>query len=338
MSQATDWNQVLRITGTVTLCMLLGRYLDFTSPVYLALFPVLAVTKARDYSWAGLVSQFFPALLASFAALITVELFSDHPYVVWALSLLLFDQLRKRATQPARIGALIMPVFNWVIVVVFAQGGSFDMVNRFKEILLSMIITLVVMKLFAMLFPPAPTPKGAPPLEKPISYRQRLNFVVLLGLGQGFLMMVDMLSATFCMVPLILAAAQVSHDSYLKVLRVRFITQVGGCALAMIFMVLLLGHQTMIPFYGLALGLLILAIAYQIGSTQGPDKDLHGDALLGVALPIQLYVGPNQFGLADTLQRGWQLTLVLLLLLTLGNLLYHQRHHEQNHHRHSGAG
>ncbi|MBY6186562.1 DUF2955 domain-containing protein [Marinobacter hydrocarbonoclasticus] len=335
MNRTTDWNEVGRITGTVTLCMLLGHYLALGAPVYLALFPILSVTKARDYSWGGLIRMFVPALLSATGAVITVELFAAHPFMVWALSLVLFDQLRRNATTVASRNALVLPCFNWIMVVVFAQFTPASMPDRLHDILISLAITIVVMKAFATLFPPVSQQGGTPPAAKPVSHQERLQFVVLLGAGLGFLMMVDLVSATFCMVPVILAASQSEHGAFMTVVRERFIAQVGGCALAMVFMLLLAGHQHQMLILTLGLTALVFAFARQIGCSQGADKALHGDALLGIALPIQLYMGVNDFGLSSTLQRGWQLSVTLFLLVALSGLIFGKRKDDSVHHLHS---
>ncbi|MBW3163972.1 DUF2955 domain-containing protein [Ferrimonas balearica] len=335
MNTATDWNEVGRITGTVSLCMLLGHLLNLGSPVYLALFPILSVTKARDYSWRGLARMFRPVLIWATAAVITVELFANHPYVVWAISLMVFDQLHARATTPMARNALVLPVFNWIMMVVFAQTLPATMPDRLHDIVLSLLITMVVMKTFAWWFPPSPAPASAPPQHKRPDYAARLRFVTLLGGGLAFLMIVDMISATFCMVPVILAATQTERGAFMAVLRDRLLAQVGGCALAMVFMLLLAGQQSLLPLFALGQTLLVFVFARQISRSSGEDKALHGDALLGIALPIQLYMGVNDFGLSSALQRGWQLSVTLFVLAALAGLIFGKIQDESVHHHHS---
>ncbi|SDJ37433.1 Protein of unknown function [Ferrimonas sediminum] len=338
MNQTTDWNEVGRIAGTVTLCMLAGRYLHLGSPVYLALFPILSVTKARDYRWSGLIKMFLPVVVSATLALLTVELFSDHPFIVWSLSLLGFDQLRRRATTPAKLGGMILPTFNWILIVVFAQQPSFVMADRIREIALSLVITIVVMKAMNGLFPRTSQCVAAGPPPQPVGHRDRFWYLLLLGGGLAFLMIVDMISATFCMVPVIIAAAQTRKPGYLAVIRARFIAQVGGCALAMVFQLLLLGHQHLLPLYSLSIFVLVLTLAWLIGRSQGAEKELHGDALLGIALPIQLYMGTADIGLQSTFLRGWQLSVTLFLLLALSGLIYGRTHHDTEHHLNHRTG
>lgn len=338
MGTQTDWNEVGRITGTVSLCMLLGHLLNLGSPVYLALFPILSVTKARDYSWRGLARMFRPVLLSAAAAVLTVELFANHPYVVWAISLVLFDQLHVRATTPMARNALVLPVFNWIMMVVFAQGMPATMPDRLHDIVISLFITMVVMKTFAWWFPPTSAPASAPPQKRPPDYAARLRFIALMGGGLAFLMIVDMVSATFCMVPVILAATQTKRGAFMGVLRDRLLAQVGGCALAMVFMLLLAGQQSWIPLFALFQTALVFLFALQISRSSGEDKALHGDALLGIALPIQLYIGVNDFGLSNALQRGWQLSVTLFVLAALAGLIFGTRKDESVPHHHTRAG
>ena len=62
-------NETLRITLTVTICMLAGKLMGLNSPVYLALYPVIVMTKGKDYSLKGLVKMFAPVLCAASLAL-----------------------------------------------------------------------------------------------------------------------------------------------------------------------------------------------------------------------------------------------------------------------------
>jgi hypothetical protein len=71
-----------------------------------------------------------------------------------------------------------MPTFNWILIVVFAQH-----------------ITMVT------LFPVER--EGKPPVfkEEPVTFESRAISLALIGLGEAFLMIVDIISATFCLVP-----------------------------------------------------------------------------------------------------------------------------------------
>ena len=88
-------NETLRITLTVTICMLAGKLMGLNSPVYLALYPVIVMTKGKDYSFKGLVKMFAPVLCAASLALVVCEVFSSHPFIIWTISLLFFDYMRK---------------------------------------------------------------------------------------------------------------------------------------------------------------------------------------------------------------------------------------------------
>ncbi|GAK85995.1 hypothetical protein JCM19238_3585 [Vibrio ponticus] len=124
--------------------------------------------------------------------------------------------------------------------------------------------------------------------------------LALIGIGVGFLLQVEMLSATFCLVPVIAAATQSQADAFRQVVERRFITQVGGCALAFIFTLVLSGHQTNIGLYVILLGSLIFLLASMMAKADFKLRDLHGDALLATMLPIQLYIGANEMGLERT--------------------------------------
>jgi hypothetical protein len=317
---STSTNEALRIAFTITICMLAGKLLDLNSAVYLALYPSIVMTKAKDYSFKGLVKLFLPTFLAASTALLVVEVFQDHPFIVWTISLIFIDQLRRRANTPAKLGGMLMPTFNWILVVVFAQTTTMDMPDRIREILLSMIITIIVTKAMVWIFPMKKSNK--PPVFTPqdVTYQNRLVSMGLIGSGLGFLMIVDLISATFCMVPVIAAATQFSRSKFIDVVERRFITQVGGCAVAAIFTLFMAGHQNIIGYYALGLGLTVFIIAKLMTTSEGVSKDIHGDALLATMLPIQLYMGNNTLGLESTFLRAWELTVTLGILFIVHQL------------------
>ncbi|MBA5761217.1 DUF2955 domain-containing protein [Vibrio sp. 404] len=318
-------NEAIRVTLSIAVCMLLGKLLGLSSAVYLALYPTIIMTKCKDYSWMGLARVFLPTLLAASTALVVSNTFYDHPFIIWTISLLFFDWMRRRATTPAKMGAMLMPTFNWILVIVFAQHTSADMTTRIHEILISMMITALVCKAFVALFPIAS--KGKPPSfkESPVTAQQRLLSVSLIGIGVGFLLQVDMLSATFCMVPVIAASLQCQAEAFRQVIERRFITQVGGCALASIFTMLLSGHQSIWAMYALLLVVLIFSIASLMVKADVTARDVHADALLATMLPIQLYLGVQEMGLERTMLRGWQLAVTLGILYLLYQLFCAKR-------------
>lgn len=317
---SSHMNEALRVTLTVTLCMLIGKLFDFSSPVYFALYPTIIMTKGKDYSWNGLAKTFLPTLIAAACAVVVSEIFADHPFVIWTISLIFFDQLRRRATTPPKQGAMLMPTFNWILIIVFSQHTTLAMPLRIHEIFLAMLITAIVAKTMVALFPIAK--KGPPPVftPQPVSYQNRLVSLGLIGSGLAFLMVVDMISATFCMVPVVAAATQTNRASFALVVKRRLLTQVGGCAIAVIFTLLIAGHQDVIGFYTLGLGGLIYLLAYSMAKAEGPAKDIHADALLATLLPIQLYMSSTEWGLESTFLRAWELTVTLAILLMLHQL------------------
>lgn len=326
-------NEILRVTLTITLCMLAGKLLDLNSTVYLALYPTIVMTKGKDYSWQGIFTIFFPTFLAAFCALLVSQVFHEHPFVVWTISLIFFDLMRRRADTPIKLGGMIMPTFNWILIVVFSQAGSRDMSLQVREILISMVITAVMAKIMVTLFP---TKKGGKPpvfTSQIVSYQHRFVATGLIGSGLAFLMIVDLLSATFCMVPVIAAATQFNRDKFRDIIGLRFITQVGGCALAVVFTLAMAGHQDSISFYALGLGSLVFVIAKWMATSQGPSRDMHADALLGAMLPIQLYMGSTTFGLENTYLRAWELTVTLGILFALHQLTQSRDYYDKKDHR-----
>ncbi|PSU80682.1 hypothetical protein CTM93_17170 [Photobacterium phosphoreum] len=319
-----DINGALRIALTITVCMLIGKLANFNSPVYFALYPTILMTKGRQFSWSGIARMFFPTFIAASTALIVSNSFYNHPFIIWTISLFFFDFMRRRANTQAKLNQLLMPTFNWILIIIFAQHTDMNMPMRIHEILLAMIITAVVAKTMIWLFPV--TKKKQPLTPMPtftIGYKHRFVTLVLLGMSVAFLMVVNLISATFCLVPVIAAATQINRTNYIKTIKLRFITQVGGCMVALIFSIIMMGHQDIIPYYAFILGGLIFTLAMMMSTSKGPEQNIHADAILATVLPIQLYIGSNSLNLESTFLRGWELavTLGILYLIHLLSLM-----------------
>lgn len=328
----TTIQQAIRMSLTIVICMLLGKIFNLNSTVYLALFPTILLTKVKKYSWMALVKTFLPTILAASAAVFVSEMFSDHPFVIWAVSLVYFDQLRKRADTPAKVGGLLMPTFNWILIVVFSQHTNSDMQVRIHEIMISIVITILVAKLMVYLFP---LPKQSPPPQfkaVEVSYANRLASIVFIGGGLAFLMIVDIVSATFCLVPVISAATQITPQKFKQVVEHRATTQVSGCAIAVVFSVFLFNQQQVISYYGILLFALVFTMAYWILSAASAQQDTHADALLATLLPIQLYIGNTDIGLESTFLRAWELAVTLGILFMLHHLTQQRKNHVQTQH------
>ena len=319
-------NEAIRITLVITFCMLVGKVFHFDSSVYLALYPTIVMTKVKDYSWSNLVRTFAPTFVSACVALLVVELFQSHPFVVWTISLIFIDWMRKQADTPAKRGGMIMPIFNWILIVIFSQFSSQSMPDRIGEILLSMVITVCVAKAAVKLLPV--TSKEKPMVFKPqkVTYQQRLVTLGLIGTGIVILMNINLLSATFCMVPVIAAATQSDRKSYKEVVSRRFTTQIGGCAVAVLVSVLLANHQAVIGYYTLIVAGAIFAIALMMVTGENTQRDIHGDALLATVLPIQLYLGTTSMGLESIFLRAWELAVTLAILFLLFQLSNKREH------------
>lgn len=313
-------NETLRITLTVTICMLAGKLMELSSPVYLALYPCLLITKGKDFSLKGLAKMYAPVLFAASLSSLICDVFTNHPFIIWTISLIFFDYKRRNADTPQKIGAMLMPTFNWILVIIFSLHTDTSIPTRIHEILISMIITVVVAKIMVMLFPVVRSEK--PPVFEPqeVTYQQRFVSTGIIGAALAFLMIVNLVSATFCLVPVIAAASQFTREKFLETVNLRFITQVGGCAIAAMFTFILMEHQSVVVFYVMALAVVIFVIAKVMVNEVGGKRDIHADALLATMLPIQLYITSVNDGLERTFLRGWELTVTLFILFALYQL------------------
>lgn len=316
-----QWTSIARITLIVTLTMLSQHLLQFTTSVYLALFPVVAVTRAPSLSTEGLMKAFLPVLAFAIGARFTHELFSAHPFVIWCISLLVFDQVRRRANSPAKVGQMVMPVLTWILIIVFSQQSPIDMTGWVRDMVASILVTLLVVRLVCWFLPAPDVSRPQPPTVE-VSFSQRMFFVVSLGVGLAFLMMVDLVSAAFCMVPVIIAVSQAQRPAYQGVLSSTFKAHVGGCSIALLFQFLLMGHQGSLMVFGILLLTLVGAIAYGMVCCEGAAQATHYDGLLGIMLPIQLYMTSTDLGVQDTATRAWYMAVVLAFLFIWQGVIY----------------
>ncbi|TKB56245.1 DUF2955 domain-containing protein [Ferrimonas aestuarii] len=325
-----QWTSIARITLIVTLTMLSQHLLQFTTSVYLALFPVVAVTRAPSLSTEGLMKAFLPVLAFAVGARFTHELFSAHPFVIWCISLWVFDLVRRRANSPAKVGQMVMPVLTWILIIVFSQQSPIDMTGWVRDMVASILVTLLVVRLVCW-FLPAPDVSRPQPPTVDVTFGQRMFFVASLGIGLAFLMMVNLLSAAFCMVPVIIAVSQAQRPAYQGVLINTFKAHVGGCSIALMFQFLLMGHQGSMMVFGVMLLMLVGVVAYSMICSDLADQATHYSGLLGIMLPIQLYMTSTDLGVQDTAMRAWYMTVVLGLLFVWQGVIYGRQKHSVDH-------
>lgn len=319
-----DRSEVRWIVTVVALGMLAQLWLQLEITAYLALFPVIAATKVTNYSIVGMLKAFLPVLFVACVALFVDQLFASHPAIVWCISLWVFDWARRWADTPEKLGKIYIPLLNWFLVIVFAQHSPMPMTDWVRDMAVSMVTTLVVVR-FIMLFmspPKAPAPAPMPMPRKKVTYQQRLIYVVLLGVGLAFLMMVDLIAATFCMMPVIIAAAQSERAIYQMVVKNCLYAHVGGCAIVTLFVSLMLGQHAHNLVYIIGVFLLVLVIALWISGSRGGVRALHSEAMLGTMLPLQLYVSATDLGLQDIYFRGESMLTVLALLVVCQGIIY----------------
>lgn len=319
---AIDWSEVIWISAIVSLGMLAQLWLQLGVTAYLALFPVIAATKVSNYSLQGLLAALLPTLFIACTALLVNQLFAAHPFVIWTISLFVFDLLRRKADTPAKLGRMFIPLLNWFLVIVFSQQSSLTMTDWVRDMAVSMVTTIVVVRL-VMLFLTPPKASAPPAMSPvPVNHRERLTFVIMLGIGLAFLMMVELTASTFCMMPVIVAAGQSQRANYKMVIRNCLQAHVGGCAIAMIFVTLLAGQHDYNLVYILALTALVATIAIWISGSRGSVRALHSEAMLGTMLPLQLYVSASDLGLQDAYFRGELMLMVLALLVVCQGIIY----------------
>ncbi|WP_261922444.1 DUF2955 domain-containing protein [Shewanella sp. NFH-SH190041] len=324
LAKLTHWLERLvdfravRGTFIIVTCMVLGKFLNFTAPVYLAFFPAVLVIRLKQAHLPLMVKMLLPSVLSAASAVVLSELFQSHPFIVWTISLFYFDWLRRRADTPIKVAGILVPIFIWVLNIVMAQQGNrIDLPANLREICLAVLICISVTKLMFWLIPSAEPQPHYQFQPQRVTFKQRAISLGLIGTGTAFLLIVDMMSALFCLVPVIAIATQVSWQGYVSDVKRRLLTQVGGCSLAVFFTFFLSGHQDIISFYILCLAVLVYLFVWSVEQSSGDIRTIQADALLATILPIQLYISQSGMTLKGAYLRGWQLSVTLAIMFAL---------------------
>ena len=318
---ATFSLDAVRMTFIIVSGMVAGKYIPLGKPVYLAFFPIILALRVNSSDMLIMVKILLPTVMSAVGAVFISELFSEHPFVIWTIALFFFDWQRRKADTSAKVAGILTPIFIWILITVSAQLSiKSPLFLNLREMIFCVMITLGItwigFRLFPKKIPLSSTPKiSAIPIT--VSYKQRAISLFLIGIGCAFLMITQMTSALFCLVPVIALATQTSRQGYFSGLKRRLLTQTSGCALSVFFTFLLAGQQNIAAYYILCLGLLVYILCYAVVNSLGEIKEVNLDALMATLFPIQLYICQSGISLKGAYLRGWQLTVTLLLMLII---------------------
>jgi len=313
--------ELTRKTLIIVLCLMLSKMLHLTVSVYIVLFSIVIATTCYSSHIGEIIKRILPSLYAAIGAVIVNQAFALHPFIIWTVSVIYFDYIRRKANSNLKARVVTLPLFMIIFINTYANSSDYILLipEVLRDLVLSTLITGVVASFINHVMPIRKAMVMPPIVSMTVTGADRLKMFLLVGLGLAFIMINEVTSAVFCLVPLITSAMQPTHDLMKEHSRNKMLSQVGGCSLALIISLLFSGTEINLFTYLFISTVLVLTILWWC---EHPDKEeglIHSDALMGFLIPYQLYIGQysNNFGLNSILLRAFELVVVLLIIYTI---------------------
>jgi len=314
--------ELIRKTLIIVLCLMLSKILHLTVSVYIVLFAVVIATNCySNHIWI-IIKQMLPPLFAALGAVVLNQAFASHPFIIWTCSIIYFDHIRRKVDSNLKARKVILPMFMIIFVDTYANSSAYilSIPDITRDLILSVLITALVASFINHLMPIKHQVQMPKIISIPVTGADRLKVLLLVGGGLSFIMINEVTSAVFCLVPLITSAMQPTHDLMKTHSRNKILSQVGGCSLAIIISLFFAGTEINLFTYLFVSTVLVVTILWWCNH---PDKEeglIHSDALMGFLIPYQLYIGQygNNFGLNSIILRAFELVVVLLIIYTIG--------------------
>ncbi|MDP5253082.1 MULTISPECIES: DUF2955 domain-containing protein [unclassified Vibrio] len=317
--------ELLRKTLIILICLMLSKTLHMTVGVYLLLFAILLSTTTVSKHIHQLLGKLLPAVICALGATLVNQAFSEHPFIIWTCCLVFFDHVRRQANTNLKIGQAVLPLFMIIFVTTYHNSGTYTdaLIFYMHDVVLSAGVVAFVTSFMNHIMPPKSAPSAPQVIHQPVTGSDRLKILVLVGGGLAFIMINQVTSAVFCLVPLVTSAMQPTHQHMKQHSKEKLLSQIGGCCLAIIMSMVYSGTEVNLFSYALISFLLIYLILYWIQHSEPVDKAIHGDALMGFLIPYQLYIAQygNNFGLNSITLRATELMIALVIIYIVAHWL-----------------
>ncbi|TCS42026.1 DUF2955 domain-containing protein [Reinekea marinisedimentorum] len=311
----------------ICICLLLSKVMHLTASVYVVLFSVVLATASFSSHIVHLLKVLAPSVFATLVAVLINNLFSEHPFIIWTVVLVYFDFVRRRANTNLRIRMATLPLFMIIFITIYFNSSAYhaSIPVILRGVISATFLSAVVASAVNHLMPVRIKPPMPQIIEQPVTGADRLKMLVLVGVGLAFIMINEITSAVFCLVPLVTSAMQPTHSTMKNHSREKILSQVGGCSLAIVVSVLWSGTETNLFAYFVVSFLLIYLLLYWSHYAEPGDRAIHADALMGFLIPYQLYVATNgdSYGLQSIFLRAFELVVALLLIYVVAHWLDH---------------
>ncbi|MCE0493624.1 DUF2955 domain-containing protein [Vibrio salinus] len=310
--------ELFRKTLIIIICLMLSKMLHLNVSVYLVLFGVVvANTQYSRHTWVLLFSM-LPPVSAAVGAVLINQIFASHPFIIWTICVVYFDYTRRQCTTNIQIRRATLPLF--MIIFISTYSSSIDRVEMIpyiiRDVIFSALLVALVASMVNHLIPVRATPQQIKVIRLPVTGSDRLKMLLLVGGGLAFIMINEVTSAVFCLVPLITSAMQPTHDFMKSHSKSKMLSQIGGCSLAVVMSIVYSGTEINLFTYLIVSFILVYTILYWIAHSTVDSRAIHTDALMGFLIPYQLYVAKygNDFGLTSIALRATELMIALLII------------------------
>ncbi len=317
--------ELIRKTLIIVLCLTISKLLHLSVSVYMVLFAILLANFCYSKHISDLLKILLPSVVAAIGAAIINEAFAAHPFIIWTACVLYFDHVRRRAVSNLHISGAILPLFMIIFITTYHNASGYVLLvpTFVREVLLNMLVAVLVTSAINHLMPIKVSPQKPVFISQPVNGADRLKMLVLVGGGLAFIMINEVTSAVFCLVPLITSAMQASHAKMKQHTIEKILAQIGGCSLAMLVSLLFSGTEVNVISYFIISFLLVFVLLYWSHRGVVSDRAIHGDALMGFLIPYQLYVvsSGDDFGLSSIALRAVELFIALVVIYWLAHWL-----------------
>ncbi|MDC0609845.1 hypothetical protein OAP63_03875 [Vibrio sp.] len=310
--------ELTRKTLIIVSCLMLSKMLHLNVSVYIVLFAVvIANTCYSKHIW-DIIKRILPSLLSALGAIVLNQLFAAHPFIIWTCTMIYFDHVRRHANTNLKVRMATLPLFMIIFINTYSNSTGFilSIPEISHDLILSTLIVGLVASFINHVMPVKANIVRPKPVEITVTGVDRLKLLCLVGFGLSFIMINEVTTAVFCLVPLITSAMQPSHSMMKNHSSDKMLSQVGGCSLAVIVSMFFSGTEINLFTYLFISYALVFTILLWCNHSDPIERPIHTDALMGFLIPYQLYIGKygNDFGLNSIMLRAFELVVALLII------------------------
>jgi len=317
--------ELIRKTLIIVLCLMLSKVLHLSVSVYIVLFAVVLANNIYSRHIPDLLNSLSPSVFAAIGAVIINETFACHPFIIWTCCVLYFDYVRRHANNNLRIRRATLPLFMIIFITTYHNSSDYILAIPIliRDVILSAFISVLVTSLVNHFIPIRGAISKPVIIIQPVTGSDRLKMLLLVGGGLAFIMINEVTSAVFCLVPLITSAMQSTHIKMKRHSKDKILSQVGGCSLAILTSLFYSGTETTLFTYFVISFLLVYLLLYWGHNSEVKERAIHADALMGFLIPYQLYVAGvgKTFGLNSIALRAVELLIALLIIYIVAHWL-----------------